>query len=206
MLLRKLIGSTAFGSFQQGNDDLSVCQHEQKARIIPRTILITKSSSKTSFWVQDHSFATHRMFSKLSCSATLWTRTDCKWRSVSCMTYSVYKYVVFLQPLDLLAVLHNARWLIAVILPQPCYCGPLSQKKNLTYKQSNNDLDSKAVFVPFNFQNSHDRQTHTFSQYYCQAFPVVVGTFVLTKIRIFWATTPYELENIYRRFWWTCGV
>lgn len=42
-----------------------------------------------------------------------------------------------------------------------------------TYKQSNSDLGSRAVFVPFNFQNSHDRQTHMCSQNYCQAFLVV---------------------------------
>jgi len=30
------------------------------------------------------------------------------------------------------------------------------KKKNSTYKQSNNDLDSRAVFVPCNFQNSRD--------------------------------------------------
>jgi hypothetical protein len=71
------------------------------------------------------------MFSKLSCSTTLWTRTDCRWRNVSCMTYSVYKYVVFLQSLDLLTVLNNACWLIAVILSQPYYCGPLKKNYSL---------------------------------------------------------------------------
>jgi hypothetical protein len=71
MLLHKLIGSTAFGLFQQDKNDFFRVPTLTTARIIPRTILITKSSSKTSFWVQDHSFATHRMFSKLSCSTTL---------------------------------------------------------------------------------------------------------------------------------------
>jgi len=177
--------------------------YEQNARIIPRKILITKSSSKTSFWVQDHSIATHRMYSKLSCSAILWTRTDCRWRSVSCMAYSFYKYVRSFPA-------------VAGPINRPTQCRLINRSNSVTtlllralkttYKQSNNDLDSRAVFVPFNFQSSHDWQTHMSSQYYCQAFPVVVGTFMLTKFKIFWNMTPYELENIYRRFGWACSV
>ena len=141
--------------------------------------------------------------------------------SFICNTQNVFKIVMFCYPLDTYRLqltecqLHDIFILqvpssptVAGPVNRPTQCTLINRSNSVTtlllrvlkatYKQSNNDLDSRAVFVPFNFQNSHDRQTHMSSQYYCQAFPAVVGTFMLTTLKIFWDMTLYELENIYR--------